>query len=551
MLLYSVRWRAFLFDVAFMIGKPHQPKYIFVTGGVVSSLGKGIISASAAALLEARGLRVTLIKADPYINVDPGTMNPQQHGEVYVTSDGAETDLDLGHYERFTSIKMSKANSFSSGQIYDTVINNERSGNYLGGTVQVVPHITDAIKEYIYLPSRNVDVSIVEIGGTVGDIESLPFLEAVRQIRSQLGSQHVLFIHTTLVPYLQAAQELKTKPTQHSVKNLRQIGIQPDILVCRAEHKIPKRILQKVSITCDVREEAVIQAQNMDSIYKLPLHLHDQELDNVIVESLNIKSRAPDLKVWQQISANLDSPDSECDIAIVGKYVNVIDSYKSVSEALIHAGIRHRAKVNIGYVDAEQLETKDPTVVLGKYHGIVVPGGFGERGIDGKIKAITYCRMHAVPFFGICYGMQLAIIEFARNVLGIGNANSAEFAKANDEAVIVHLPTQQDATHKGGTMRLGSIECKLIDASKAKSIYGQDKINERHRHRLVFNNDFRAQFQQHGMLCSGLTTDMKFVEVIELSDHRWFICCQYHPELQSSPRTPHPLFSSFITASIS
>lgn len=523
-----------------------SPRYVFVTGGVVSSLGKGIISASVAALLEARGLRVTLIKADPYINVDPGTMNPQQHGEVYVTSDGAETDLDLGHYERFTNAKMRKDNSFSSGQIYDTVIGSERSGKYLGGTVQVVPHITDAIKEYIYRPSHDVDVSIVEIGGTVGDIESLPFLEAVRQIRSQLGSQRVLFIHTTLVPYLQAVQELKTKPTQHSVKNLRQIGIQPDILVCRAEREIPQRILQKVSITCDVRAEAVIQAQNMDSIYKLPLHLHDQGLDKVIVESLNISARAPDLKVWQQISANLDAPNSECDIAIVGKYVNVIDSYKSVSEALIHAGIKNRSKVNISYVDAEQLEHQDPATVLGKYHGIVVPGGFGERGIDGKIKAITYCRQQNLPFFGICYGMQLAIIEFARNVLGLRNANSAEFAEDSAATVIVHLPSQSESTPKGGTMRLGAFTCKLIDNTKTKRIYGKDNISERHRHRLVFNNAFRQQFQQQGMVCSGMTADMEFVEVMELSDHRWFICCQYHPELQSSPHNSHPLFSSFI-----
>ncbi|MDE3269309.1 MAG: CTP synthase [Pseudomonadota bacterium] len=521
---------------------------MFVTGGVVSSLGKGIVAASAAALLEARGLRVTLIKADPYINVDPGTMSPQQHGEVYVTSDGAETDLDLGHYERFTSAKMRKENSFSTGQIYDRVINNERRGDYLGGTVQVVPQITDAIKDYIYRPSTDVDVSIVEIGGTVGDIESLPFLEAVRQIRSQLGSRQVLFIHMTLVPYLHAAQELKTKPTQHSVKNLRQIGIQPDILICRAERELPPRILQKVSITCDVRAEAVIQAQNMDSIYKLPLHLHSQGLDKVIVESLKLGSREPDLRGWQQITSNLDATTSECEVAIVGKYVNVIDSYKSVSEALIHAGIKHRTKVNIHYVDAEQLEIQDPAAVLGKFHGIVVPGGFGERGIDGKIKAITYCRTNNLPFFGICYGMQLAVIEFARSVLGLSHANSAEFGESNNqEHVITHLPNQTNtALNKGGTMRLGSLACQLLDGSKVKRIYGKGVINERHRHRLVFNNAYREQFRQQGMVCSGLTDDLEFVEVLELQDHRWFICCQYHPELQSSPRLPHPLFSSFV-----
>ena len=478
-------------------------------------------------------------------------MNPLQHGEVFVTRDGAETDLDLGHYERFTTAKMSRSNSFSTGQIYDRVIGKERKGEYLGGTVQVVPHITDAIKDCIFcVTQKSVDVTIVEIGGTVGDIEGLPFLEAARQIRSQLGSEHVLFIHITLVPFLAASQELKTKPTQHSVKSLRQTGIQPDILVCRAEREIPKRILQKISMTCDVREEAAVQAKDLDSIYKLPLHLHEQGLDRVIVDNLNIWSREPDLSEWQKISTNLDASRNECRIAIVGKYVNVIDSYKSVSEALLHAGIGNRTKVNISYVAAEELETGKFHAVLQNYQGVIVPGGFGDRGIAGIMQAIQYCRTNNVPFMGICFGMHLAAIEFARNKLGIQQATSGEFsADADDEEkVISHLPDQTQNTPKGGTMRLGSYPCKLVDGTKAFAIYREPLIEERHRHRLEFNNSYRQRFSQHGMVFSGFSPDETLVEIMELAEHPWYVCCQFHPELQSSPRQPHPMFNSFVHA---
>lgn len=524
-----------------------QSKYIFVTGGVVSSLGKGLVAASVGALLQTRGLRVTLVKADPYINVDPGTMNPRQHGEVFVTDDGAETDLDLGHYERFTSTRLTRANSFSTGQIYDRVIGNERQGNYLGGTVQVVPHVTDIIKEFIFNAAGGVDIAIVEIGGTVGDIESLPFLEAIRQIRSDLGDDRVLFVHVTLIPYLSTARELKTKPTQHSVKNLRQTGIHPDILVCRCDRQIPERILQKISLTCDVRGNAAIQARDLDSIYKLPLHLHEQGIDQVIVDHLNIWSRAPDLTVWQKIRLNLDQPRGECRIAIVGKYIDVIDSYLSVTEALIHAGISNCLRVKVSYLDAEQLTEQTVAEILAPFDGVIVPAGFGKRGSDGKILAINYCRQtRQIPFLGICYGMQLAAIEFARHQLGIDQAGSAEFEQEGSEMVIDLMPEQRDLADKGATMRLGSYPCRLLDNSKARAIYNQEQITERHRHRLEFNNSYRQRFEECGMSFSGLSPDGKLVEIMELNDHPWFICCQFHPELKSSPHNAHPLFNNFI-----
>ena len=524
-----------------------QSKYIFVTGGVVSSLGKGLVAASVGALLQTRGLRVTMVKADPYINVDPGTMNPRQHGEVFVTDDGAETDLDLGHYERFTSTQLTRANSFSTGQIYDRVIGNERQGQYLGGTVQVVPHVTDIIKDFIFTVAKGVDIAIVEIGGTVGDIESLPFLEAIRQIRSDLGKDRVLFVHVTLIPYLSAARELKTKPTQHSVKSLRQTGIHPDILVCRCDREIPDRILQKISLTCDVGRDAAIQARDLDSIYKLPLHLHEQKIDQVIVDQLNIWSRAPDLSVWQKIRTNLDQPRGECRIAIVGKYIDVIDSYLSVNEALIHAGISNCLRVVISYIDAEQLTEQTVAEILAPFHGVIVPAGFGKRGSDGKILAIAYCRRNRkIPFLGICYGMQLAAIEFARHQLGINQAGSAEFEQEGQEMVIDLMPEQRSLTNKGANMRLGSYPCRLLDNSQARTIYGKEQITERHRHRFEFNNNYRQRFEEQGMSFSGLSPDGKLVEIMELTAHPWFICCQFHPELKSSPHHPHPLFHDFI-----
>lgn len=526
----------------------HQNKFIFVTGGVVSSLGKGLVAASVGALLETRGLRVTLIKADPYLNVDPGTMNPRQHGEVFVTHDGAETDLDLGHYERFTNAVMQAGNSFSTGRVYDAVISKERRGDYLGGTVQVVPHITDEICRRIFAPVGDADIAIVEIGGTVGDIESLPFLEAIRQIRSEHGSDNVLFVHVTLVPWLEAAQELKTKPTQHSVKSLRQTGIQPDVLICRAARTIPQRVLQKISLTCDVPPQAAIQAQDLDSIYKLPLHFSQQRLDQVIVDKLKIWTRRPDLSAWQKISDSLDAPHGECRIGIVGKYVDVIDSYKSVHEALVHAGIDTHLKIVVSYIDAEQLEQGDIDATLRELQGIIVPGGFGQRGIEGKIQAISYCRRRRVPFLGICYGMQLAAIEFARHELGLRAASSAEFDDDVQDFVVDLRPEQRHTDDKGGTMRLGAHPCKLQHDSRVYEIYGQETITERHRHRFEFNNSFRERFEQHGMRCSGLSPDAELVEMMELTEHPWFICCQFHPELQSSPRRAHPLFCSFVSA---
>lgn len=531
------------------MNRRHRTKYIFVTGGVVSSLGKGIVAASIGALLENRGLRISLTKVDPYLNVDPGTMSPFQHGEVFVTDDGAETDLDIGHYERFTSARLTKLNSFSTGQVYDRVLTKERKGEYLGGTVQVIPHVTDQIKENIYAASQGADVGIVEIGGTVGDIESLPFLEAIRQIRYDLGHENVLYVHLTLVPYIGAAHELKTKPTQHSVKELRQIGIQPEILVCRTDRSVPQDLKQKIGLFCNVKAECVIDACDVDNIYKVPLFLHNQGLDQLIVDKLNIWTRNPDLNEWKQIEDALDHPKSTCTIGIVGKYTDVIDSYKSINEALIHAGIANRAKIEVKYLDAATIHKENVSEVLKGLHGVIVPGGFGNRGTEGKIETIRFLRENNIPFLGICLGMQLAAIEFARNALGISGSASQEFA--DDGQLIIHLmEDQKEVEDLGGTMRLGAYPCKLLPGSKAHQAYKREKISERHRHRYEFNNHYREQFSEKGVLFSGVSPDDALVEMIELDNHPWFLACQFHPELKSSPTKPHPLFRDFVSASI-
>ncbi|MGE0171658.1 MAG: CTP synthase [Oligoflexales bacterium] len=525
-----------------------RTKYIFVTGGVVSSLGKGIVSASVGALLETRGLRVSLTKVDPYINVDPGTMSPCQHGEVYVTDDGAETDLDIGHYERFTRAKLTKFNSFSTGQIYDRVLHKERKGDYLGGTVQVIPHVTDEIKENIFVASKGADVSIVEIGGTVGDIEGLPFLEAIRQIRYDLGDENVLFIHLTLVPYINAARELKTKPTQHSVKELRQLGIQPHIIVCRSDREISLDLRHKIAKTCDVRKDSVIECADADSIYKIPMVLHNQNLDQIIVDRLNIWTRSPELHGWQKIVQALEKPKNTVKIGVVGKYVDVVDSYKSIGEALIHAGISQLSKVAVTYIDAATLNEGNVASALEPFAGVIVPGGFGERGIDGKVAAIKYLREANKPFLGICLGMQLAAIEFARNVVGIKDAASEEFVPSSLNPVIHIMEDQKLVSQKGGTMRLGGYPCKIARESKAFRAYGSENVNERHRHRYEFNNDYRDVFTENGILFSGVSPDNKLVEMIELVGHRWFVACQFHPELKSKPMEAHPLFKDFVKA---
>ncbi|MBP6217729.1 MAG: CTP synthase [Oligoflexales bacterium] len=533
-----------------ILSKKRHTKFIFVTGGVVSSLGKGIVSSSLGALLETRGLKVSLSKADPYINIDPGTMSPSQHGEVFVTRDGAETDLDIGHYERFTHAVLTRFNSFSAGKIYDDVLSKERKGVYLGMTVQVVPHITAQIKEYIYRSAEGSDLAIIEIGGTVGDIESLPFLETIRQIRYDLGPENVLSIHVTLLPYIDAAKELKTKPTQHSVKELRSIGIQPDILVCRANHPISQDIKKKIALFCNVAASHVIESVDVDNIYKMPLIFHAQGLDQIVVEHLNIWTRKPELQQWHLIVDRLNNPKRECTIAVVGKYTDVIDSYKSISEALVHAGIANQAKVKVAYIDASDLEQKSADKQLEAYDGIIVPGGFGERGVEGKIAAVCHARTQNKPFLGICLGMQLAAIEFARNVLGLTDANSFEF-KPNAAHVIVHpMPDQTELAKLGGTMRLGAYPCEIKEDTKAFEAYKQKNIQERHRHRYEFNNEYRLVFEERGFCFSGLSPDHKLVEIVELKDHPWFVASQFHPELQSKPMEAHPLFSEFIRASL-
>jgi CTP synthase len=527
-----------------------RTKFIFVTGGVLSSLGKGLAAASIGALLESRGLRITLQKLDPYINVDPGTMNPFQHGEVFVTDDGAETDLDLGHYERYTHAKMSKKNNYTTGQIYDNVIRKERRGDYLGGTVQVIPHVTDEIKRCILELADGIDLVIVEIGGTVGDIEGLPFLEAIRQFRGDVGKESVCYIHLTLVPYVSTAGELKTKPTQHSVKELREIGIQPDILLCRTDRYLSTEIKAKIALFCNLSPDGVITAKDVDSIYEVPLVFHKEGLDDKIVEILNIWTRAPVLDEWERIVKRTKNPDDQVRIAIVGKYVHLTESYKSLSEALTHGGIANNCRVELLYVDSEQLEENDWESYLDGADAILVPGGFGKRGVEGKIRAIRYARERDVPFFGICLGMQLAVVEFARNICGLREANSSEFNPNTPYPVIDLMPDQRKISDKGGTMRLGAYPCEILKKSLAHQCYGKLDISERHRHRYELNNDYRKVLESKGMRLTGLSPDNRLVEMVELPDKRWFLGCQFHPEFKSRPRDPHPLFSSFIEAGL-
>jgi len=536
-----------------------RQKFIFITGGVVSSLGKGIASASIGALLEARGLTVMLKKLDPYINVDPGTMSPFQHGEVYVTDDGAETDLDLGHYERFTNAIGSKRSNFTTGQVYDAVISRERKGEYLGVTVQVIPHITDEIKQRILDVDEGVDIVIVEIGGTVGDIESLPFLEAIRQLRNDLGKDNTLFIHLTLVPFIKSADEVKTKPTQHSVKELREIGIQPDILICRSESFLTQPIKDKIALFCNVEKDAVITAKDVDIIYEVPILFHKEGLDEKITRLLNIWSRKPDLSKWEKIVNTIKSPKRQVEIALVGKYVRLKDSYKSLNEALVHGGIANNARVNIKYVDSEEIKSGTLNQLEG-VDGILIPGGFGDRGIEGKIAAIKYAREHKIPFFGLCLGMQLAVIEISRNLAGLKDAHSTEFNENTPYPVIYlieewvdrenRLQKRDKFSNKGGTMRLGAYKCILKQGSLAHKAYMQDVVFERHRHRYEFNMAFRKPLEDCGMEITGISPDGKLAEIIELKGHPWFLACQFHPEFKSKPFDPHPLFKEFIKASL-
>jgi CTP synthase len=535
-------------------------KYIFVTGGVVSALGKGIAAAATGALLEAKGLKVTLQKLDPYINVDPGTLSPFQHGEVFVTDDGAETDLDLGHYERFTSIRTSQVNNYTTGKIYYNVITKERQGEYLGETVQVIPHITDEIKSAIKTVSDDYDVAIVEIGGTIGDIESLPFLEAIRQLRYDVGRENVLYMHLTLIPYVKTAGELKTKPTQHSVKEFREIGIQPDILLCRTEISLPPDSKKKIAIHCNLDIDAVISARDVETIYEVPLILHNEGLDNLIDRKLNLNRSEPDLSLWKDIVRKIKEPRNEVNIAIVGKYTGLKDSYKSLMEALIHGGIANDARVNLQWIDSEEIEVQGPERYLSDADGILVPGGFGYRGIEGKVRAVRYAREKKIPYFGICLGMQCAVIEFARNLCGL-SANSTEFDLNTKDPVIYlmerwydfrrgKIEERTENSHKGGTMRLGAYPCILQEDTRASRAYGVKEISERHRHRYEFNNAYRDILKRHGLRISGLSPDGELVEIIEIEDHPWFLGCQFHPEFKSRPTDPHPLFRAFIAASI-
>jgi CTP synthase len=533
-------------------------KYVFVTGGVVSSLGKGIAAASLAAILESRGIRVTNIKLDPYINVDPGTMSPFQHGEVFVTEDGAEADLDLGHYERFQSSKMRRSNNFTTGQIYESVIKRERRGDYLGGTVQVIPHITDEIKAFIKKGAGDADVAIVEIGGTVGDIESLPFLEAIRQMGLELGRSNVCYIHLTLVPYIASAGEIKTKPTQHSVKELREIGIQADVVLCRTDRPLPEDEKRKIALFCNVQKEAVISAWDVDSIYKIPMMLHEQMLDEIVCHKLVILARAADLTSWKQLVEALEHPEHEVDIAFVGKYVDLQDSYKSLNEALVHAGIHTRSRVRIHYVDSEEIE-KSGIAPLEKVDAVLVPGGFGKRGTEGKIRAIRHARENGVPYLGICLGMQLATIEFARNVCGLAGANSTEFDPETPHPVVAlitewldrtgRIERRTEASELGGTMRLGAQRCPVEPGTLAADIYGAE-VNERHRHRYEVNNVYVPQLEAGGYRVSARTPSENLPEMMELPGHPWFVGCQFHPEFTSTPRGGHPLFKAFVTAAL-
>ena len=523
-------------------------KYIFVTGGVVSSLGKGIAAASIGCLLESRGLRVTLQKFDPYLNVDPGTMSPFQHGEVFVTDDGAETDLDLGHYERFTHAKLTQSNNLTSGRIYEQIIHRERRGDYLGKTVQVIPHVTNEIKAAARKVAADVDVVIVEIGGTVGDIESLPFLEAIRQLRHELGRDNTAFVHVTLVPWIAAAQELKTKPTQHSVKELRALGIQPDMLLCRSERTLPHDMKEKIALFCDVDVEAVITATDVSSVYEVPLVFAEQGVDEILLRLLRWEAQPRDLSRWTGMLERMHNPEDEVDIGLVGKYVEYEDSYKSLKEALLHGGLAHRLKVNIHWIESENMSWPDCVRDLEKFDGILVPGGFGRRGVEGMITAIRYAREHKVPYFGICLGMQTMVIEFARNVCGLENANSTEFDPATPDRVIYKLRELKGVDELGGTMRLGAYPCLLAPGTFAERAYGAPEISERHRHRYEFNREYEKILTSGGLRIAGQTPDAVYVEICEIPDHPWFLGCQFHPEFKSKPLEPHPLFAAFIGA---
>nr|WP_300311934.1 CTP synthase [Halomonas sp.] len=534
-------------------------RYIFVTGGVVSSLGKGIASASLAAILEARGLKVTMLKLDPYINVDPGTMSPFQHGEVFVTEDGAETDLDLGHYERFIRTKMTQSNNFTTGRVYEHVLRKERRGDYLGGTVQVIPHITDEIKRRVYEGGDGFDVALVEIGGTVGDIESLPFLESIRQIRSEVGAQRAIFMHLTLVPYIQTAGETKTKPTQHSVKELRSIGIQPDILICRSEVELEETERRKIALFTNVEERAVVPLQDADTIYRIPLMLHEHGLDEIVCDKLRLEADEADLSEWVRVLDAKLNPLKSVNIAMVGKYMELLDAYKSLNEALIHAGIQTRVKVNVDYIDSEDIERHGPERLAGK-DAILVPGGFGERGVEGKIATARYARENDIPYLGICLGMQVAVIEFARHIAGWADANSTEFTHDTQHPVVGlitewitpegKIEVRDEASDLGGTMRLGGQECRLGNGTKAREAYGDDVIVERHRHRFEVNNQFIDELEKAGLVVSGRSIDNSLVEMVELPDHPWYVACQFHPEFTSTPRDGHPLFTGFVNAAL-
>ena len=538
-----------------------RTKFIFVTGGVLSSLGKGLASASIGALLESRGLSVTFQKLDPYINVDPGTMNPFQHGEVYVTDDGAETDLDMGHYERYTDAVMAQVNNYTSGRIYYSVITKERRGEYLGGTVQVIPHITDEIKAAVLQLDGSVDIAIIEIGGTIGDIEGLPFVEAIRQLRGDLGKEYSLFIHLTLVPYIKAAGEVKTKPTQHSVKELRADGIQPDILVCRTEVPLTQELKAKIALFCNVPVDAVITALDVETIYEVPLHFHEEGLDTKILELLNVWTGKPNIEPWENLVHNLKNPKHTVTIAVTGKYVDLTESYKSLHEALIHGGIANEAKVQLKYLSAEELEENDPAELLEGCDGILVPGGFGKRGAEGKIKAIKYARENMIPYFGICLGMQLAVVEYSRSVLGIETAHSSELDPLTPDPVIYLckewfdyrnnvVQVRDENSDMGGTLRLGAYPCVLEPGTLAAEAYRADEISERHRHRYEYNNEYRERLEKGGLRVSGTSPDNNLVEIVEIEDHPWFLGCQFHPEFKSKPMRPHPLFRDFIKAAL-
>jgi len=543
--------------------KSKGTKFIFVTGGVLSSLGKGLAAAAIGALLESRGLTVTFQKLDPYINVDPGTMNPFQHGEVFVTDDGAETDLDMGHYERYTNAVMAQKNNYTTGRIYYSVITKERRGEYLGGTVQVIPHITDEIKAAVLQLDGTVDVALIEIGGTVGDIEGLPFIEAIRQLRGDLGKENSIYIHLTLIPFIKAAGEIKTKPTQHSVRELRAAGIQPDILVCRTEVPLEDSLKAKIGLFCDVPTDAVITAIDVADIYEVPLRFHAEGIDTKILELLNIWTGKPNIQPWKDLLHKSQNPKDTITIALTGKYVELKESYKSLHESLVHGGLGNQVKVVLKYISAEDLEdtSKDPAELLDGCHGILVPGGFGQRGVEGKMAAITYARENGIPFFGICLGMQLAVVEYARNVLGLKDAHSTEFDEKTGNPVIYlikewfdhrtqEMQVRDETSDMGGTLRLGAYPCILTEDTFARSAYGKEEISERHRHRYEFNNEYRAQLEEKGLVISGASPDNNLVEIVEIAEHPWFLGCQFHPEFKSKPMNPHPLFRDFIAAAI-